>query len=286
MDINLFYSEELSTMVHNLWLRIESWPFWKTFLKFTDSNFFNVLIGSSAGAFAGALAAQRIADRNKLREEFIKEIRNINVAITLSYSLCNIAMQLKKQNVTPMLSVFYDQFQKYKDSSYTFLLDARQLMGLSLKEIESIQDFVFLKISAADRAICLVSSLFLTIGNLNNAIEKRNKITEKFKLMTNKQEIMYEYFGLPKPNGDTNQEYLDLVKIISSSTDDTIFYSYLLCEDLHTHGNKVYSKFKKSFKSKSYGINRINFDQAKEEGMIPSSENYSTWFTSFKTAEK
>ena len=67
-----------------------------------NSNFSTALFGSLMGAFAGAYTAQYIARRNELNERYSEEIRNINAAITLTYSIFNSFAQLKLQYVSEL----------------------------------------------------------------------------------------------------------------------------------------------------------------------------------------
>ena len=57
-----------------------------------NSQFASSLIGALAGAFAGAWAAKKIADRGKLQEQLLAQIRNTNAAIIVSFSICNTAL--------------------------------------------------------------------------------------------------------------------------------------------------------------------------------------------------
>lgn len=68
---------------------------WENLRDFLNSNFTAAL----AGALAGALTAQHIADRGKKREETLLELRSTNAAIMVAFIFCNAGIALKKQLV-------------------------------------------------------------------------------------------------------------------------------------------------------------------------------------------
>ena len=52
-----------------------------------------------AGAYAGAHGAKLIADRGKLREQLLIEIRNTNTATLIAVTICNSLLALKEQHI-------------------------------------------------------------------------------------------------------------------------------------------------------------------------------------------
>jgi hypothetical protein len=76
---------------------------WTTLNTFWNSNFgtavISAFIGSLAGAWGGALAAERIAEKRRVREQLLKEINQTNAAIELSHTICSSYLNLKEQHV-------------------------------------------------------------------------------------------------------------------------------------------------------------------------------------------
>lgn len=69
---------------------------------FLNSNFTAAL----AGAFGGALAAQRIGDRSKQRDALLQEIRSTNAAIMVTFTICNTGIVFKKQHVKDIYETY------------------------------------------------------------------------------------------------------------------------------------------------------------------------------------
>ena len=66
-------------------------------------------IGALAGAWAGALAAERIAARSKAIERLRHDLRSCNAAIEFAYNVCNTYLNLKEQNVNRLYERFTTQ---------------------------------------------------------------------------------------------------------------------------------------------------------------------------------
>lgn len=249
-----------------------------------------------AGAFAGAWAAQRIAEKEKLRDQLLKEIRSINTAIMLAFGICNSLLSIKRQHVKALKENFDAQaaaLQDYKkkrdagliskEAEFHFLADL-QLLTLPPLPIDILQTVAFEKATLGGRPINLTTTLGQTIHNLSLSMAMRNKLIETF--MATKEEIKAEeYFGLPT-KGQVNEMYPSLLRAIYQQTDDGIFFSHLLAQDLIEHGNKAVEQFNKSFKKGAPKVNKADFSKAEKLGLMPSAENYADWFTSFIKSEE
>ena len=89
---------------------------WQNISAILNSNFTAAL----AGAFAGAMAAQRIGDRSKQRDILLREIRSTNAAIVVSLTICNAGLALKKQFIKDIHETYttkkkeLEEFQKQR----------------------------------------------------------------------------------------------------------------------------------------------------------------------------
>lgn len=259
-----------------------------------NSNFTTALLGSLAGAFAGAIAAQRIVERSKTREERLKELRNTNAAAMASFTTCNAALRLKKQHVQPL----YDQFQQDKaaveafkaerasgqsqgSAPFHFVSDMRTFPA-PIIPIESLRDLLFNKLSVAGRPLSLVCAVEEASHGLESAIAMRLSLIEKMKVQAIPKDLIPSYyFGFPLPNGDTNQEYPDLVFTIHSYTDDLAFFSYLLCCDLTAHAEKLHARIPKRLRKEAPKPTKADFTNARSSGLIPPDSQYGDWLKAF-----
>jgi len=152
--------------------------------KFLNSDFTIGLMGALAGSYAGATAAQKVIERNKGREELLKELRTTNAAIMASATICNTILGTKSQITKPL----YEKFVQDRAAFQTMLAQSR--MGQNLGAIqfhfaadlqsfaapivptETLKRLVFDGISAYGRILGLVSMVENAAAGLAIAVAK------------------------------------------------------------------------------------------------------------------
>ena len=263
---------------------------WLEIKDFFSSVFFTAIAGSLAGAFAGAYGAQLIAEKAKYREQLLKEIRGTNTSIMLSFGICNSLLEIKKQPVKPLKENFDAQktaaleFKRKRElglismeQEFHYKADF-QTLSLPPLPLDILQTQVFEKVSLTGRPISLTTTLMQTVHNLSESLAMRNKQIEIYKAKNGATTA--EYFGFPV-GGITNEIYPSLINAIYEQTNDGIFFSKLLCEDLMEHGNMIVVLFDKKFKNGSQTISKTNFSKAEALSLIPSADKYNDWNTAF-----
>lgn len=261
-----------------------------------NSDFSIALVGAAAGALGGALAAQKIIETNKRREIFLNELRSTNAAIVVSSSICNAFLSLKKQHVLPFYEKFnhgVDVVHKFNERKELGELDGDEqcfteadfrLFECPKVPIDTLKDLVFNKISEHGRPLAALAHLDGVLASLERVIAKREELVDQFKNHEDSNTFHYVYFGLTRPDGNTNQEYADVVDAIHRYTDDVIFFSNLLCNDLMSHGVELRSKNSK-FTKRAPKVNCADFSGSEASGFMPPKEEYADWLCGFKKSE-
>ncbi len=264
--------------------------YWPEIKDFFNSVFFTAIAGSFAGALGGAWGAQRIAERAKLKEQLLKEIRYTNAAITVAIGICDSLLSMKiqhikslKENFETQKTAFLVHLKKHKlgqvnkGEEFPLTYDLHTLF-LPLLPIDILQRHVFEELSLVGRALRLTTTLNQTVNNLSVVHEKRNQLVELYKATNTISPVLY--FGLPQ-DGRINQDYPSIIDAIYNQTDDGIFFSQLLSKDLVEHGNLLVLKFRKYFKKGVPIISTFDFSKEQKAGLMPNPDNYSDWFTKF-----
>lgn len=260
---------------------------------FLNSSFLVAFVGGLTGAVGGALGAQHIVERSKLRDELVKELRNTNAAIMVGFSIVNAALALKNQHVHPMCEKFFQDKaaletfkaqraagQVPKDTQYPFVADLRSFPAPNIP-IETLKTLLFEKISSHGRPLALASVIEQSLVGLTTAILRRDSFAERMLSgAIPSGQVPYYYFGLPLPNG-TNQEYPDLVKVISSYLDDLAYFTALLCQDLTVHGELIREAFTKKFRKDAPKVTTVDFSGPRKTGLIPPDTEYGDWLKAF-----
>ena len=269
---------------------------WEYAKVFANSNFFVAFVSACAGAFGGALGAQFISEKSRCKEDLQKEIRNTNSAIMVAFGICNSYLMLKDKIVNPIKATFDRQkldlaaFDKEtgtvlsgENPVFKFQADFRTITPLSIRT-DLVRTLAFEKISLNGRPLALVDVLTQTIFSLHTLIEKRNKLIENYLLRRSlsDQVLVQRYFGQPDDDGHVDTNYPDSLEGIYSLTDECIFFSKLLCDDLTAHGEKLAERYKKTISKKDVPIiNQVNFEKSEREGLFPDPVSFADWTTRF-----
>jgi hypothetical protein len=259
---------------------------WVEVKEFFNSVFFTAIAGSLAGAFAGAYGAQRIAERAKVRDQLLKEMRDTNTAMMVAFGICNSLITIKKQhlkdlkeNLETQHSALLDHQEKRKlgqigkEELFHFRADLETL-SLPPLAIEILQELVFERLSIVGRPLALTTTLGQTVHTLSTFLEKRNGLIDSYKAAGGVTPA--QYFGLPLA-GQSDNNYPSAINAICDQADDGIFFSQLLCNDLAEHGNQIAVQFKDTFRMDAPKINRTDFGPAEDLGLMPSPDRYPDW---------
>lgn len=263
---------------------------WENILNIANSNFTAAL----AGALAGALTAQRIAERGKTKDDLLKELNSVNSAIALSVSCVSLVGALKKQHIN-RLKKSYDQdlenFEEYKKnqrnkiSTEPFTLNADlSTLSKTSPPITIILDIVMNRLSMTGRGVAAAAALADLIENLNTSIASRNDLIDAFRnnQLPEGANLEHLYLGIPYGNNQTNNMYGDTLNSIHLYTDDVIFFSAKLCEDLENHANALNALYRKKLRKHPPKSSSVNFTEARNNGLIPPDDDYEAWLTGFR----
>src|SRR5690348_15973525 len=86
---------------------------------------------------------------------------------------------------------------------------------------------------------------------------------------------------MPLQNGETNQDYPDLIFAIHSYLDDVAFFTYLLCPDLTNHARKLHMAIPESTRVTAPKPTEADFTAARASELIPPDAQYVDWLRAF-----
>lgn len=267
---------------------------WTANKEFLNSNFSTSILGALAGAFFGAWGAQKISERSKRKDDLAKEIRNTNAAIALAFASTSTFIALMRQHVKPLKDRFDNKFIEYaclqtrirvfrlpQQKPFELQFDFRSLTEVT-PPLDTLKSQIFEKISLVGRPLILISVLQQSADGLVSCIRDRNSLLANYRarLARGNPELVYDYFGLPKPDGGTDQVYFDLLNAIYSQTEDGIFFSNLLAKDLIAHGDRIAAQYREEFGKGGPTINKPIYHQYALD-LIPPDGQYADFVSGF-----
>jgi hypothetical protein len=148
---------------------------------FLNSVFITAIVGSMAGAGAGAYGAQWIVARGRQRAELLTEKRNTNATIMVAVGICNTFLEIKRQTVKPLKDFYDAQRAAYHEHAKTDFVAGLRSLYLPPFPLEILRQQAFAKLSLSGRPLLLINALGDTIHGLNTSIDARNDLIASYK---------------------------------------------------------------------------------------------------------
>jgi hypothetical protein len=265
---------------------------YKTVSQFFPEYWLGTLASAAFGAFAGAWINNRIQTKKAIVEEF----NAVRAALVLCFSTSNRYMSLKRQLVRPMRDRYvqaqqgHDEFKERARAHrgppflvYEFQAELQTIAPVVVP-IQVLERYVFEKISIRGRALAAAVDLVGAIDGLEKSIKYRNDlITEIQKDSPLQGDLLAErYFGLRNANGVTDERFKANVEAIYNQTDDCIFFSRILADDLLDYGNRLRRKNTWKYWLGIPELKGVDWSAPQAQGLLPPNEAYASWLRGFR----
>lgn len=264
----------------------------KSILDYVNGPFMAALLSALAGAFAGVLGAQRLAERTATKRELLQEYRYTNAAITLVFTLCNNILGAKKQYINPLT----EKYEADRKAAHEGIAKAARGEGpvnlhfqapltkfpVSELPVDAIKGLIYGKSQLNGRGLALIAMLEQSAIEFREALSARNHMIDEFATAgLEESEFHRRYFGIRNSQGHTHHLFPDIVDAVHSYSNDVAFFSALLTEDLIEHCEKLSSKLRSDFHHKTPKVTSVDFTGARSAGLIPPRDEYESWLSGF-----
>ncbi|MDX5444579.1 MAG: hypothetical protein LPJ87_00795 [Zoogloeaceae bacterium] len=266
---------------------------WEGLVNFLNSSFVSASLSALAGAGFGLWGAQRFAERSVRRKELLDALAQANSILVLAVTIANQAFSLKSQHISPLA----EQYFKDRDVAIEMKgrLDNGELVEyphfhIALTKItpltvpiETLKSLTFSAQLMPGRILALVSMVEQFITELTYAINSRSEMIDSFHSSGLAQHIRcLDYYGLTRPDGNTNAMYHDTMVAVSQYLDDVTFFATELAEELQKHALHLREKLLE-IRSDAPEAYSVDFSRAHQLGLIPPRENYESWLSGFQS---
>lgn len=231
------------------------------------------------------------AEKAKLKDDLAKEVRSTNAAIALTHDIIQTHLGSKDQLIIPLKASYdhekarFDIFNalsgrdREAQQPFNFILDL-EILPTSHAPIKELQNIIFNDLSITGRALALLGVLTKVSIAIQVGVEHRNQLIAEYKKNQPHASIdtVAFYFGEQDAQGNIDKSYPHTIYEISKKTDDCIYYSKLLHDDLVKHGLELIEIFKdkKKYRENAPKLNTFDFSSV-PDGLIPPAENYADW---------
>ncbi|MDD2135656.1 hypothetical protein [Pseudomonas kurunegalensis] len=255
-----------------------------------NSSFFTTVFGALAGAYFGAWAAQKIAKRSKRADELIKEIRSCNLGISLAIYTFEIARSLHDA-VDPLRTNYQRAFKAHLDAQEKGerLTNPRyELEGWSIVRppVDALRKILYEDITASTNALRAMPSLDHAVDSAITAVNTRNALLEDFRHRRFPESFgLYEmYFGMVV-KGEMHRDYPDTISHLGDASDEMLFFSEVLCKELHQHACSLREEHR-AYSKDPVVIRMLKLGDKSEAYQVIIREKYSSWFEATSRVEE
>jgi hypothetical protein len=219
-----------------------------------SSGFVIALIGSLAGAFAGALGAQIIFEKTARRKSLLAEITATNFATATCHGVVNAYLSFKKQIIADVCAGYWRDRERFLHAAKTgevligpgsgFKLDFR-VFEAPFSPIESLQQELQERVRPDGAPLAFFTLLREGMHTLDKALAARTELVARFREIPLERitEQYKTYFSIAPDNSIIDGTYPFQMKIIEELTDDCIGIGIVLCDLLEKHGHKLGKKY-------------------------------------------
>jgi len=153
---------------------------------------------------------------------------------------------------------------------------------------ELLERHVFEKISIRGRALAAAVDLVGAIDGLEKSIKFRNDLITEFQQASPlpSKVLAEKYFGMRTEEGITDEKFPSSVTAIYEQTDDCIFFSRILADDLLEYGTKLRKRYAWKFRLHVPKLTGADWSIAENDGLLPPTSQYEKWLAGFKKKPK
>lgn len=248
---------------------------------------------ATAGAFAGTWGAQIAANRSARRIAVVSELRAINSALGVSFSIANTFINLKQQHIKGIIDryralerhhkqVFGNPSEK-QPGTFVFLADW-QGVSFPAVPLEALQKLAFEQVDLRGRGLQAAVQLIASVQGLRDTLELRRQLADVFRSKIDKpeevEELVHLYLGLPLANG-VDRRMADNIKAMAQQIDDCIFFAMQFSRDVGKHGRSMRNRERWWFWRLPSLDDQIDWSGPQKEGLVPTAEQYQPWMKGF-----
>ena len=207
---------------------------------------------AATGAFFGAAGGYCLVALNKSRDEILKKLENLRVAIAVAFSLFNVSYSLNKQNIYDLYHKYEEDKKKFvelspdKDNPIAIEFDHR-IVRMPYIDFNLTTSKLFSECGSNSRALILATTLIRCLNDLQEQLEYRLVVLQEITQIVNENGLTaYQkacfYYGVKIEGLQGNihyENYSDVMKSIKLSTEDCIWFSKELSLEFIENSKKI-----------------------------------------------
>jgi hypothetical protein len=247
-------------------------------------------VKTALAAAAGAIFGAWLTSRSRTKKEIVDDLKAVRTAFAVAVTICNKAMALKRQHVAQMKMRYDESIAAHKAEAkapsgrpHQVSLDLAIISRTKFPD-DILAKLIFEKSSIGERGVIIALELSTAIENLNYACDFRTGLIDELRKepeLTDEQ-LAQRYLGIEQARGQTDVRFFHSMEMLSLYTDDCIFFSKMLADELLVYGRKLRNRNRWKYRLPVGKMKGADWSMADRENLIPSPERYRDWTRIFK----
>lgn len=268
---------------------------WLDFDKLLTADLARSLFTALFGASLGAWAAQNLGARIREREERLKTVRAGNAATMLAYVITDSLLGFKHQLVKPSVDQYFNERRRIiAETEASKNRPPGSFMGPAIIEanaemnafsllatpVKELQDIVLKQVSPQMRPVWMMGALSGALVSLEQITAERNELISDFrKASAEGKNIIEAFYGL-KSQAGADERYAHMMEHLRDRTDDAIYFSKLIGDDLLRYANALRSTLPEA--ARPFAPVIVSADFSRRADIMPDATKYKDYDKMFQ----
>ncbi|MEZ5754262.1 MAG: hypothetical protein R3D90_05660 [Paracoccaceae bacterium] len=259
-----------------------------TLLSSVAGSTFSVeIVGSLIGAFAGAYAATRFAEKKERNALLVARLEQANLCLSLCAASLNSAFTYKRDVVKDTFDRYIDDrvsFEAFLKSKllgdFYFHVDFREFPEISLV-YERLVEAVLAFNAASSECIHASMTLHENVATASQSVRSYRQaladLQEEFKALEYREQA-YTYFGIEN-KGKVDRRVFDPLTDLKYKCDAIIYLSFFIAESVLP----IARRLDREIGTNSPGVRSFNLSHIRNHELFPDVSDFTEW-ESFRPA--
>lgn len=236
---------------------------------------------AAAGAYFGALGAQRVINRETQARRYREVLMAVNSAHSLTAVIFNQSAALKKQHHLPTL----EQWKQQRERVTAAQKDKKSVEHVALHfqtpppihfPIPALAELIYSKLTLNGRPLAALSEIVQADHALTTLKEAHDTLRHEFEGQS-ADYVVPRYLALDTPQG-RDERYKDLVFGFVDVLDDLMFFSDVLGRDILEYGELVRDSTPRRLRKTLPKLNIRGTVVPGNEYLIPDHAHHKRWY--------
>lgn len=253
---------------------------------FLNSGFVSSATGALLGAYFGARAATKFADKRERHRLRVQRFQDVVTGINLATAVCNHSLTFKDQLIRPSVKTYFTDRERYQELLGMPDADAQkavfqlqydfQEISFFRHEADELRTTILRSCADQPKLVMACMQLWQCLHSLEHSVANRTSEIARIAPLKNElNPIQFAniYFGIEDVAGNIDMRLYHTMEAIRDLLDSAIFFSDLIASNLSDISKDMSKDLgSEQFKPISWDLKNI-----KDPTLLPNPKDFPDW---------